>query len=125
MNTPAALADPVPLADMLAAWVDSLNPEAEIRYRLALCREAEERGYERGHGAGYAEAVADVKAAEHGIYRIIKDNHDVAERRWHLCCHHCRLNGCHPNCPRCESRTPETFADPRDDDYTGGPVSTR
>ena len=125
MNAPAALADPASLADLLAQWVESLNPEAEIRYRHALCREAYDRGLSAGHDAGYAEAIADVKAAEHGIYRIIKDNHDVSERKWHLCCPSCRLTGCHPNCPRCESRTAETFAGPRDDDYTGGPVSAR
>jgi hypothetical protein len=43
--------------------------ETEIRYRNQVAREMGAREYERGVADGYARAIADVKAAQHGIVR--------------------------------------------------------
>jgi hypothetical protein len=41
--------------------------EAETRYRHQVAREMAGAGYERGRVAGYLQAVADVKAVQHGL----------------------------------------------------------
>jgi len=41
--------------------------DAEIRYRNQLAREAAEAAYERGQADGYLQAIADVKAVQHGL----------------------------------------------------------
>lgn len=43
--------------------------ETEIRYRNQVAREMGAREYARGVADGYARAIADVKAAQHGIVR--------------------------------------------------------
>ena len=47
--------------------------EAETRYRLQLTRETRDvtakAEFDRGYSEGYLRAVADVKAAQHGIVR--------------------------------------------------------
>jgi len=40
---------------------------AEIRYRNQLARETAQAAYQRGHADGYLRAIADVKAAQHGM----------------------------------------------------------
>lgn len=56
--------------------------EAETRYRLQLAREIRDvtaaREYERGETEGYLRAVADMKAAQHGIVRDAA----LEESRW-------------------------------------------
>jgi hypothetical protein len=136
----------VHVSELLAEWVASLNPEAEVRYRQALCREAYERGYEAGHADGYVECAGDVKAAHQGLYAIFKRHHDVAVNRYRSWCKACRTPvrrpGCReckpgylckdcriprprPNCQDCQDCTPDTWVLPRDDDYTGGRVAWR
>jgi len=41
--------------------------EAEIRYRHQVARELSAREYERGLVDGYARALSDVKAVQHGL----------------------------------------------------------
>ena len=52
--------------------------EAEIRYRNQLAREMYARGHERGLSEGYALAISDVKAVQHGIVR----DAELEARRW-------------------------------------------
>ena len=52
--------------------------EAEIRYRHQVAREMAEAGYERGREAGYLQAVADVKAIQHGLVL----DAELEARRW-------------------------------------------
>lgn len=70
--------------------------EAETRYRNQLAREMAEAAYERGRVDGYLQAVADVKAAQHGIVR----DAELETRRW-------GLGG------------REAFSDPRPGDFPG------
>ena len=52
--------------------------EAEIRYRHQVAREMAAAGYERGHAAGYLQAVADIKAVQHGLVL----DAELEARRW-------------------------------------------
>jgi hypothetical protein len=52
--------------------------EAETSYRNQLAREADAAAYERGRADGYVEAVADMKAVQHGIVR----DAELETRRW-------------------------------------------
>ena len=52
--------------------------EAETRYRHQVAREAAAAGYDRGRTAGYLQAVADVKAFQHGLVL----DAEMEERRW-------------------------------------------
>ena len=56
--------------------------ETETAYRLHLAREMAEQeaaaAYERGASDGYTHAIADVKAAEHGLVR----DAEMETRRW-------------------------------------------
>ena len=52
--------------------------EAEIRYRHQVAREMAEAGYERGREAGYLQAIADVKAVQHGLVL----DAELEARRW-------------------------------------------
>jgi hypothetical protein len=56
--------------------------EIETRYRHQLARELSElaaaEAYEPGAAEGYAQAIADVKAAQHGIVR----DAELKTRRW-------------------------------------------
>ena len=56
--------------------------EAETAYRNQLAREMAEHAaatsYERGVADGYAHAIADVKAAQHGLVR----DAELETRRW-------------------------------------------
>jgi hypothetical protein len=52
--------------------------ELEARYRDQVAREAADAAYERGRADGYVEAVADMKAAQHGIVR----DAELETRRW-------------------------------------------
>ena len=74
--------------------------EAETRYRLQLARETREttaaREFDRGYAEGYLRAVADAKAAQHGIVRDAA----LEEVRW-------------------GPGGREHFADPRPGDYLG------
>ena len=114
---------PVHVSQLLAEWVDSLNPEAEIRYRMALCREHYGRGVGDGYGLGYVAAIEDVKAAQHGIYEVLRHCHEVGTARWHVCCGRCRLHGHRTGCTACQQRTPDTMGQEHPDDYTGGRVA--
>jgi len=74
--------------------------EAETAYRHQVAREmadhAAAEAYERGAADGYAQAIADMKAAQHGIVR----DAELETRRWG---------------PGGRRR----FADPRPGDYPG------
>jgi len=70
--------------------------EAEIRYRNQLAREMAAAAYERGQVDGYLRAVADVKAAQHGLVL----DAELEARRW-------------------GPGGREHFADPRPGDYPG------
>lgn len=70
---------------------------------------------------GYAAAVADVKAADHGIVGELQ----LELRRWHVCCGPCRRAGHQDGCARCEDRTRATFGSPHPDDYRGRPGGRR
>jgi hypothetical protein len=56
--------------------------EAETAYRRKLAREmtghAAAAAYESGYSDGYTRAIADVKAAQHGIVRDV----ELETRRW-------------------------------------------
>ena len=86
------------------ALVDAIDPEAEIRYRQQLAQEAAMAQRERSWSEGYAAAIADVKAAEHGLVAIFRDVAETEARRWTL---------------RGEARTRATFGQPHKDDYPG------
>jgi hypothetical protein len=61
-----------------AAIREAEHAEAETRYRLQLAREQAEAAYERGHVDGYLRAIADVKAAQHGLVL----DAEMEARRW-------------------------------------------
>jgi hypothetical protein len=84
-------------------------------YRLGLAET------ERVRAEGYAEAIADIKGAEHGIVDALRRSAPSASL-WHVCCIPCRRAGHRNGCPDCQDRTRETFADPFPGDYLGGPV---
>ena len=52
--------------------------EAEIRYRNQLAREMYAAGRRDAEAAGYVRAIADVKAAQHGLVR----DAEIEARRW-------------------------------------------
>ncbi len=52
--------------------------EAEIRYRHQLAREMAAAAYERGRVDGYLQAIADVKAVQHGLVL----DAELEARRW-------------------------------------------
>jgi hypothetical protein len=52
--------------------------EADTRYRIQLAREMYALGHEQGLAEGYARAVSDVKAVQHGIVR----DAELEARRW-------------------------------------------
>jgi hypothetical protein len=52
--------------------------ETETRYRNQLGREMGARGYERGVAEGYARAIAEVKAVQHGLVA----DAELEARRW-------------------------------------------
>jgi hypothetical protein len=90
--------------ELVAALIEAIDPEAEIRYRQQLAQEAAMAQRERSWSEGYAAAIADVKAAEHGIVAIFRDVAETEARRWTL---------------RGEPRTRATFGQPHQDDYPG------
>lgn len=99
-------------AMMAAALARAIDPDAEIRYWLARCREA----YQAGVEAGLAIRIdADEEAwrVAAGRVRVVRTSPTHAEteaRRWTV---------------RGEQRTRETYGRPHPDDYTGGPVQDR
>lgn len=52
--------------------------EAEIRYRNQLAREMYQAGRRDAEAQGYVRAIADVKAAQHGLVR----DAELEARRW-------------------------------------------
>jgi len=52
--------------------------EAEIRYRNQLAREMYAAGRRDAEARGYVRAIADVKAAQHGLVR----DAEIEARRW-------------------------------------------
>lgn len=100
-------------ADLLALS-DERDAQLELRHRAY--REGYMDGSRDQWSAGYAAAVGDVKAAQHGIVGALWQERNP----WHLCCRACRLRGHRNGCTRCEERTRETFAAPHPDDYQAG-----
>jgi hypothetical protein len=90
--------------ELVAALVDAIDPDAEIRYRRALAQEAALAERERAWAEGYAAAVADVKAAQHALYNHLRGLAEIEARRWTV---------------RGEPRTRATFGQPHKDDYPG------
>jgi hypothetical protein len=90
--------------ELVAALIEAIDPEAEIRYRQQLAQEAVMAQRERSWSEGYATAIADVKAAEHGLVAVFRDVAETEARRWTV---------------RGEPRTRATFGQPHKDDYPG------
>ena len=79
-----------------------------LRLRLAAWRDGYTEGIAQAQAqrsAGYAEAIADVKAAEHGLVHFIRGMNEILTARWTV---------------RGEVRTRETFADLHTDDCPRG-----
>ena len=109
----------VALEELRRVFVDVINPDAEIAYRRVLCLEAAAAEGERSWSEGYAAAVADVKAAQHGLVHVFREAGEAEEARWHLCCRACRLGGHRARCEQCEDRTRATFGQAHADDHRG------
>jgi hypothetical protein len=65
----AALAAYDQLAALARELADAIDPAAELRLRRALVAEHRAAALEDGARSGYLLAVADIKAAQHGIVR--------------------------------------------------------
>jgi hypothetical protein len=91
------------------------DPLSEVVYRVQLAREQYGIGYAEGWQAGAVAAIADYKAAQHGIYREAR----LEQRRRHVCCRRCRLRGHRDGCTGCQERDRETYGEPHPDDFTG------
>ncbi|HUZ29930.1 MAG TPA: hypothetical protein VMU90_11850 [Solirubrobacteraceae bacterium] len=83
------------LADLVGALPD---PADEVRYRQVLCLTAAAAVRDRAWSEGFAAALADVKAAQHGIVRDVRQH----LRTW--------------------DGIREEFGRPRPGDYTGAPA---
>ena len=88
-----------------------LEQSAERDHQLVLRLDAWREGYAAAaaqfaeHEArGYARAVADVKAAQHGLYSHLRGLREIEERRWTV---------------RGQQRTRKTFGRPHPADYPG------
>lgn len=101
---------------LLAAMPD---PAAVDEHWRRTCREMYDRGHDDGFNAGYAQACADVKAAQQGLYQLLAGYAEIAERRWRIYCDRCRRSQPRHNCPGCQYRTRETFSQPASGDYPG------
>jgi hypothetical protein len=91
---------------MKAAELLDLSDERDLAERawLAAWRDGYAAGAADAWSAGYAAAVTEVKAAEHGLVRLVRGMAETEAARWTL---------------RGEVRTRETFGQPHPDDYTG------
>ncbi|HYB48683.1 MAG TPA: hypothetical protein VED20_15235 [Streptosporangiaceae bacterium] len=96
----------IDINDLLDAMAD---PAAVDEHWRQICKEmvgqTAASEYERGLHEGYLLAVADLKAFQHGAVRDAQ----LEQRRWHLCCRRCQLEGHRDGCQDCEERTRETF----------------
>jgi hypothetical protein len=63
---------PDPGALAMRVLADMIDPAAEVEYRRVLCREAALAERDRAWSQGYAAAIADVKAAEHGTVAAVR-----------------------------------------------------
>jgi hypothetical protein len=90
--------------ELVAALVEAIDPEAEIRYRQQLAREAASAERERAWSEGYLAAVAELKAVQLGLYDQLRGVREIEVRRWTV---------------RGEPRTRATFGQPHKDDYPG------
>jgi hypothetical protein len=112
------------LAAELVAASDVID-QAEARARAAWAdgyAAAQRLTREAAEAEGYARAIADVKAAQHGVAGVLRELADGEAARWHLCCPACRRDGHRAGCRDCEARSRETFAAPMPGDYPGRPV---
>jgi len=103
------------LARLQAFVIEQADHEAEIRMRQQLSAEIGQRRYEEGRSAGYLQAVAEIKRAEHQVV----DDLDLYLTRWHVCCGPCRRTRHQPGCTGCQARTQVTFGEIHPDDFTG------
>ena len=117
------------IAALLAAARELLAASDRLDGQLAARLAAHAEGYRRGlaeaeraRAEGYVEAIADIKAAQHGIVDVLRRSVPAASQ-WRVCCLPCRRAGCRAGCRDCQDRTRETFADPLPGDYLGGPVA--
>jgi hypothetical protein len=102
------------LGDATAAQGGVMTPEQispENERRSAAWQDIWREGYlaalgqlEAREAAGYARAIADVKAAQHGLYNHLRGLAVIEARRWTV---------------RGEPRTRATFGQPHKDDYPG------
>jgi len=96
------------LRRLAVALVDATDHEAEIAYRLLLCREAFDRGRDAGWAAGFEAAHREMAAAWNAAAAPIARgglvHAEVEEKRWML---------------RGEPRTRGTFGRPHLDDFPG------
>lgn len=121
-ETPYNAAELLAAARELLAVSDRLD--GQLAARLAAYAQGYRRGLaeaERARAEGYVEAIADIKGAEHGIVDALRRSAPSASL-WHVCCLPCRRAGHRNRCPDCQGRTRETFGDPAEGDYPGGPV---
>jgi hypothetical protein len=88
---------------------DEIRSISDERDRqLALRLDAWREGYDAGAAgqfeAGYAAAIADVKAAQHGLYNHLRRCRETEDGRWIV---------------RGQQRTRKTFGNPHPADYPG------
>lgn len=81
-----------------------LSAAVDLAERAWLAADGRRDGFEAGHAAGYVQAIAEVKAAEHQLVHLVRDGAKTETARW-------RLRG--------EHRTRATFGQPHKDDYPG------
>jgi hypothetical protein len=117
-------------AELLAAAREVIAASDRLDGQLAARLAAHAEGYRLGAGqaagqwqAGYAAAIAAEKAVQHELVDALGELAEIRRRRWHLCCLPCRRAGHRPGCRDCQDRTRETFADPLEGEYFGGPVA--
>lgn len=99
--------------------------DGHLAARLAAHAEGYRLGADQAAGqwqAGYAAAIADIKAAEHGLVAALGEVAEVQRHRWHLCCLPCRRAGHRTGCDACQDRTRETFGELLEGEYLGGPA---
>jgi hypothetical protein len=99
--------------------------DGQLAARLAAHAEGYRLGADQADAqwqAGYAAAIADIKAVEHGLADALGDVAEVQRHRWHLCCLPCRRAGHRVGCDGCQDRTRETFGELLEGEYLGGPV---
>lgn len=106
-----AVREPAPLAECIADAIGDLlavsdERDRQLKWRLQAWADGWRAGYDAGRSAGYLEAVAEAKRADHAIYGMVAAQSEVERARW-------RLRG------ERRARTRREFSMPHPDDYPG------